>query len=223
MNKRIKLLRSDELNWDFSSKNPTFKLVTPNCKYPSWIQGVDVKPAYTHNLELVEKEVEKVEKLFPIKFKPYYFINPFDTESRTNGYADKNTIYNDNERTTFDSIVVLHGKTIPIHPAMTRYLIAHEYGHCVDNWICYCKNYASEKSVTQFDIEYAKIRRVELSSDYGPGKWHKNIGEIIANDFRICVCNSEPEFWPHEIEHPHNHKDINDYWYQLMLEFSYRD
>jgi len=103
---------------------------------------------------------------------------------------------------------------------MTRYLVAHEYGHCVDYWMNF-KRGSKDEVVTDFDREYAALRGVEANSDYGALKWHRNIGELIANDFRICVCNVEPEFWPHPgFAHPHDLPHVNEFWEKCVDEFA---
>ena len=103
-------------------------------------------------------------------------------------------------------VIVISGKRIPIMPAMTRYLVSHEYGHLVETALVKAK---------RLDInEYAKMRGCDSRNTefYGGRTWHKAFGEIFANDFRIIVCDREPEFWPHPVCHPSSDKALIEWW-----------
>jgi len=64
-----------------------------------------------------------------------------------------------------------------------------------------------------FRDDYAKMRRLKTQKHYGPGTWHKSIGEIVANDFRILGAGVEAEFWPHPgITHPKKLKTVQKWW-----------
>jgi hypothetical protein len=219
LEERVKFITEDQCGWDWEGSNPSYNTVTPNCRYGSSTK-FDPFPCYSHNKELVLKTAELVEKRFRVGFDVFYFIFPYEPVSRTNGQAHKNTTtYADNEKgvkESWEGVIELHGKRIPPHPAMTRYLVAHEYGHIVDYWICRCRGL----NHNGFDEEYAKMRGIENNQKYGGRRWHSNIGEVIANDFRIAVCDVESEFWPHDVVHPKESKEVNEFWYKMMLEFS---
>jgi hypothetical protein len=101
---------------------------------------------------------------------------------------------------------------------MTRYLTAHEYGHIVEWWIEYQRNIDE----SQFDREYMEMRPGS-SRDYGGRNWHRNVGELVANDFRICVTGIEPDFWPHAgFEHPLKLDVIRGFWARMREEFIFR-
>jgi hypothetical protein len=216
LNERIKLVTDNQFGWNWDDSNPTYYDKTPNSQWGTHTK-FDPFPCYNHNPNLVTDIARKVEARFPIGFETYWFIFSYEPISRTNGQASLNTIrYADNgEKAEWDGVIHLYGKRIPLHPAMTRYLVAHEYGHIVDSWICRCRGLDGNG----MDEEYAKLRGLENNQGYGGRKWHTNIGEIIANDFRIAVCGIESEFWPHEIEHPDNVPVVNQFWYEMMLKY----
>lgn len=217
------LFNKDDLNYPFSGE-PSFTFRPRGADYSQSLYISDLFPCYTHDIQLVEQLARECEKKFPIKFPISYYIVPFEDKSRTNGYAAKINLYDarkNKNATQFAPYIVLWGKRIPIHPAMTRYLVSHEAGHQIQNWIEYCRGEEDTCGASKFEREYAKMRKIELFEGYGGLKWHKNIKEIIANDIRICVFGAEREFWPHECEHPDNLRYVHDFWYEIMLSYSY--
>ena len=180
---------------------------------------VDPFPCYAHNRDLVARTAEQVHSKFPIGILPAYYLLHFEATSRTNGHADRSWKYNEGKPRTYEPYIVLSGKRIPPHPAMTRYLVAHEYGHVVQWWIEY-KRDLKDEAVSEFDREYMKMRP-EAGTGYGGLKWHAEIGELIANDFRICVTGIEPEFWPHPgFEHPLKLDVVRGFWQRMVEEFA---
>jgi hypothetical protein len=214
---RVKLVGDNELQFDFDDAGPRFSLKNALLRHPHTVR-VDPFPCYSHNYGIVLEEAIKIERAFPLGSKPYYFILPYETTGRVNGWCTLETV--DYEKKTYVDVIVLSGKRIPLHPAMTRYLVAHEYGHAVDHFICKRKGY-KDYGTTEFDKEYAKMRGIECVDTYGARKWHSNIGEIIANDFRICVGGVERDFWPHDVAHPDTLPKVHLFWSDLMLEFGY--
>jgi hypothetical protein len=219
LEERVKLVTEDDMGWDWNESNPVFYNKTPQSSWGRHIK-FDPFPCYSHKKDLVTDIAKQVEKSFPIGFNVFYFIYPNEPLERTNGTASKNTVsYEDEEnrkKAVWEGTIDLYGKRIPLHPAMTRYLVSHEYGHIVDNWINHCRGLKEDG----FDKEYAKMRGIELDSKYGGRRWHSNIGEIIANDFRICVTGFEKEFWPHDCKHPDEDDNVKNWWYEAMISFS---
>lgn len=209
---RIQTLR--ELRWPFENRGVAL------LSWETGSQDVDPFPGYAHSEELIAEELSKAIKKFPVGGNPVQVYNlQYEATSRTNGSAAKS--YNKKE---FSPYIVLSGKRIPQLPAMTRYLAAHEYGHIVDMWICECRKIEDQWPLTDFDKEYAEVRGIEPCSEYGGGKWHKNIGEIIANDFRTLVCGVELDFWPHPVDHPvygDIYPVLDKYWRELIEKFSW--
>jgi hypothetical protein len=227
LNDRVISLTDGDLVWQFDGK-PYFSIRTPSQGHGTTV-FVDPFPCYSPDRELVVKMVEKVEKAFPIRFPTIYGLLPFEVESRTNGTAYQNHQYNSENESLkigdaypFEGVIVLSGKRIPIHPAMMRYLVAHEYGHVVDYWIQYKRGLGSD---TTTDTEYAKMRGIDTNLKYYGGRtWHNAVGEVIANDFRIIVCGVESEFWPHECcVHPDKSPEAQKFWSDAVKEFSYQE
>jgi len=175
--------------------------------------AVDPFPCYGHYSSLVYTVGHRVEAAFPIGFPPQYYLPEFEGPGRTNGFAQKGDVWAEGgKRAGFEPIIILWGKRIPPHPAMTRYLVAHEYGHVVRWWIEH-KRGMKDESVTDFDREYMALRPGSTCGIYGGGHWHHDAGELIANDFRICVAGIEREFWPHPgFDHPDKLPAVQDFW-----------
>jgi hypothetical protein len=203
----------DDLEWGFDSKEPSVTLRDHNSYARTTY--VDPFPAYAHNLALVAQQVKEVTDAFPITWPVTFYILSNEVTSRTNAWAvasdhDYNKPLPENapekyERTPY---IVFSGKRIPIMPAMTRYLVAHEYGHIVEDWVAY------QRGQKDGDLlrEYAALRGVEFPKSYGGGTWHATPGEIFANDFRILVTKKEAEFWPHPCSHPSDTLAVIGWW-----------
>ncbi len=217
---RIILFKDSDLTYGFDDSGPSFYIRRPEVSYGTHIK-LDSFPCYHHDINLVLEFAKKAEEAFPIDVLPYWYILPFEPLSRCNGEAGTNYGYDINDKREPYPHIILGGKRIPPMQNMTRYLCLHEYGHCVDNFICKKKKY-TDTYPTQLDKEYAKMRGIECNDNYGNRKWHTNIGEIIANDFRICVGKVEKDFWPHDVKHPDLCPEVHDFWYKMMLEFCYK-
>src|ERR1051325_3229582 len=98
---------------------------------------VDPYPGYAHSAALVYQELCTVSTKFPLPVPIYVYLPVFEAISRTNGvcYNDMNWKGNTDERVWDRATIILHGKRIPLHPGMTRYLISHEYGHAVQRFL----------------------------------------------------------------------------------------
>lgn len=215
MNPRIHLVSRDELVWSFDSGDkPRFELKTDG--YPATVY-VDPFPCYTHSLDLVECEVEYAESVVKLAFLPHYFILPVESTSRTNGWADANKMYLSSEdgkdKWEPRPYIVLQGKRIPLHPALTRYLISHEIGHTVHANLAHKMGF----DYWPFAEMYAKdVRKIPYSGASGGLKWHSCSAEILANDFRVGVLEKETEFWPHDVECPS--PEIVAWWRERIKE-----
>lgn len=170
---------------------------------------VDPCPAYNHDVNLVKEEFDRVFKNAPLINIPKVLVLSYEVTSRTNGYAD-----------SYFNSIVLSAKRTPIHPDMTKYLVSHEYGHHVQYNIDFLRGdenvlYNEDSNVL---VEYQKLRGG--SFEYGPAKWHLNVGELFANDFRILVACSEVEFWPHpDFVHPlDSNSGVRDFWADITEE-----
>ena len=218
MSVSVRVVKATDLAWAFDSKPPGW--TTKPALKGNWghRSEVDATPAYPHDLDLVKAEAERVDAAFPIGVPVTVHISLWEDLGRTNGWAYQDWAYRGDDERTFEVAIALGAKRIPIHPAMTRYLVAHEYGHAVDYWLCHVR----EVQPNGLDEEYRKLRGLPKSSGrYGPGRWHANVGELIANDFRILVAKREPEFWPHPgIARPEALPAVRAWWRKALKEAS---
>lgn len=202
----IRVIEVKEIDWKFRSGNPRMSMGKTSTE-------IDPVPAYPHDKELVRQLAKEIEPLFSLN-TIIYLLHREET-SRTNGWASPESEWDEGKDKFIysKSTVSLCAKRIPIHPAMTRYLVPHELGHCVQYWL-----------ETQWDYKhhdlhnlYGEKRGVRPVRNYGPGTWHKAPIEIFANDFRICVANAEEEFWPHPtIERPTD--QFREWWGRVVAD-----
>lgn len=207
LEERIVSVGAGDLRWDWDGKcSLSFSLGNGRSEE---VYNVDPTPGYSHDRELVRLVAGRCEAVFPTLMPTVYGVLGFDDTSRTNGLASKEVDYRgDGTPKPYVGVVTLLGKRIPLHPGMTRYLVAHEYGHIADFHLCHVLGLEANG----LDVDYARMRGIECDSRYGPGRWHTNIGEVIANDFRIVVAGVEREFWPHPYAHPLSVPGVWDWW-----------
>jgi hypothetical protein len=222
-----KVVEVKELRWGFDGESPTVLVGGLKGRWPR-SEKVDPCPAYTHGVQYTEMVLKQVTEKFDIEFPVQINIVHYETIGRTNGHMSYDAIYEeDGDKDTlprkFSPYIVLSGKRIPLHPAMTRYLVAHEYGHVVEKWINYKRGVDSD-SVTDAEStlfkEYCELRGIKNTTHYGPGTWHLQMGEIFANDFRVVVCGIENEFWPHEVIYPVLDKAVTDWWADAVKKYA---
>lgn len=216
----IKSIKDKDIRWDFDDNSPYYYTKTHHSKYGGVHIKLDPFPCYSHDYNLVKDEANRISKIFPIKFDTYYFLFNYESIGRINGEAYNNVIKykTENEKETWDGVINLYGKRIPPMPSMTKYLVSHEKAHLIDDWICY----AQKLDKNGLDKKYEKLRNIRCDKKYGGRNWHNNIGEIIANDIRICLFNSEVNFWPHDCEHPLKNKRIIEFWTDMKEKYSYK-
>lgn len=211
-----------KLRWSFDDKGPTI-LIGKETKGYSRSEQVDPVPCYPHNLDTVKETLTICESKFPTKEPIHVYVTSHEGLGRTSAWTDGNISYQEKDdmgnwdRPAPHPYIVLFGKRTPIHPAQTRYLVAHEYGHVIDTLLAY-KRYKTPDPTIQQDEEYEKLRGIIKQDYYGPGTWHLDPGEIFANDFRIAVCNIEPEFWPHDVPHPYDSPQVIQWWEERVKE-----
>jgi hypothetical protein len=210
LSNRVLVVDHSGVDYGFNELGPSFFFRCPHSEYPYSEHNLDPSPGHPHDQTLVTKLAEQIEAAFPIAPLPYYLLLSHETKSRTNGHVGKIYLRNEaGDRPSYVPVIVLIGKRTPLHPAMTRYLVAHEYGHCVDDFICDQKEAGKSDLL---DKEYASLRGIKVGKSYGPLSWPSDVGEIIANDFRICVTGLEEEFWPHLVAHPLDVPAVREFW-----------
>jgi hypothetical protein len=211
----------DQLCWGFDGELPTQRVQAARYERS---ERVDPAPAYAHDVKLVAEVLAQCEAAFPVQHSPSIFVLTHETIGRTNGHTSHDYDYDEAKkdaagRYPYLPHIVLSGKRIPIHPAMTRYLVAHEYGHVVDTTLA-LRRFEGSGAEAKQDEEYAKLRGIVPPPYYGPGTWHRQAGEVFANDFRILVCGVEREYWPHPgIDRPEHSPAAVKWWAERLAEF----
>lgn len=204
----------DTPSWGFDEKTPAYYVSHSG----TWQREhrVDPAPCYAHDVGLVRAELDHLRKVAPLPFPLAIFVLHHEVTGRTNGcYCEERDYSGEPVGAPSVGIIVLSGKRIPIHPAMTRYLVSHEYGHAVDHHITHLRGL---KGSTLRDLYREQIRPTS-SSAYGCGRWHANTGELLANDFRILVAKRELEFWPHPgFSRPEDTIGAANYWIHMRDE-----
>jgi hypothetical protein len=178
---------------------------------------VDDTPCYHHDINLVRDEFERLREIAPLSIPLKLTILVRECRSRTNGFFLNDFDYSQRlsrplpDGTEYQRVghIVLGAKRIPIHPAMTRYLVAHEYGHAIQ----YELEARHGMKTDAMEPGYEQFVRPGATEAYGPGKWHQNIGELIANDFRVLWAQRETDFWPHYgFDRPEHVPACVDFW-----------
>ena len=218
---RLHQLTDEDLHWPFQGQ-PHYKITSPvPTKYHDASQYyVDPTPCYHIHPRDIIRTINHVEDTYPVGFPVHYYLTIHESAGRTNGEKQSINLYEEGK----DGVVglapyiMISAKRIPVHPAMLRYVVAHEYGHVVQDWIEWItKDKAKYPDETKLEQRYAKLRETPCTSDYGALRWHKSIAELIANDFRIVVTNVEPDFWPHPgFPHPNDMPEIKEFWAEQM-------
>lgn len=221
----VRVVPRSALNWYFNDSrgDPVVELRTPSGYRHS--TRVDPFPAYPHDGTLVRDTLGHVELAYPLprRRRPTIHVLPFEELSRTNGWTDIDWDYEDGKAVDFRAMIVFSGKRIPPHPAMTRYLVAHEYGHVVERHLRLALDMPEGYDDGRFDQEYAALRGMRRERSYGGGTWHATVGEVFACDFRWIVAALEREFWPHPgIARPDESAPVMEWWGNVALPLAHR-
>jgi hypothetical protein len=207
---KFNVVSIEHLNWPFSSDGkPSFYIQDGTYKRS---EVVDPFPGYAHSAETVIGLTDMINDRIQLDGLTDIYLPAYETPERVNGWASAQSWYNNEQgKDAFGAYIVLSGKRIPIHPAMTRYLIAHEFGHVVQYWIE--KRHSTKNLVTAYIKDLRPAKDEAKPAYYGGRTWHLTGGEVFANDFRIAVCQAESEFWPHtNRDHPTEAPRVLLFW-----------
>ena len=213
---RIVEITAEELVWPFMARNGLPMVVDDSGDYQRQFE-VSPFPCYPHDIDVVEATIRACERAFPVGMPPTVYTLHFDVPNGVNGWTshapDFRGGYEDSQKRPEITSIVLAGKRTPIHPAMTRYLVAHEYGHVVERWLAFRRGQRQDDA---FLRDYCEWRRLPYRSDRASGgTWHLAPCEVFADDFRILVAGIEVEFWPHPgVERPER-KSLTDWWWSM--------
>lgn len=172
---------------------------------------VDPFPGYEHDTTRVSNLLAMAGEAFPIGFRVDAYVTTYEGVSRRNG---ETRMVPGAKAGSVAMALILWGKRQMIHPAMTRYLVAHEYGHAVEHWL------TAEGQIGRYFLdEYAALRGLKAYFA-GPtgGKYHRAVEEIFANDFRVVITEQETEFWPHPYPPPSEVPVIVEWWKRRQAE-----
>lgn len=227
---RVSTLTQKDVTWQFheSTTNAGYEIQLGDRLYRRTI-NIDAFPGYAHDEVVVRNMLlNTVEPSFPLPqpFAPRMYLLSHEVLSRTNGSMHQERLYHgkwdeeDESQRPWRSGIILSGKRIPPHPAMTRYLVGHEYGHVIEAWLIRARH--EREGSNELLLEYAEARGLgpsgfTLRAD--GGRWHRAIQEIFACDFRILVAGVEADFWPHAgVARPEEVAAIQAYWQRVKVE-----
>lgn len=204
-----------EPGWSFDDQGPHYHLGFDGSH--SRQEKVDPAPCYAHDVDAVRAELAHLQRVAPVPVPLGIFVLSHEMRGRTNAWCSEDRVYTKDDRESYPiGIIAMSGKRIPIHPAMTRYLVAHEYGHFVEAFLA---RHRGLKDGFRLREHYRALCRPDGLETYGPGKWHQAIGEIFANDFRILIAKREPEFWPHPgVTRPEDELSVIGWWTKVREE-----
>ncbi len=184
---------------------------------------IDPWPGHANSYFIIATTLKKLRNVFPLEkcCSPLTIWNsPYETKGRTNGLSERTKIEgkwqgSDHYVDTFDAHIFLSGKRIPIHPAMTRYVVAHEFGHQVQWWLAAALGMPYDTLLK----EYTEFRGIPYEENNQGPNWPLASAEVFACDFRILVAGIEVEYWPHRgVTHPLSYYDENKTWWTEKLE-----
>jgi hypothetical protein len=208
---------SDELEWSYHSRIPKFRA-------GSLTFNADPFPGYAHNKGVVEQTAKLCYAAVKNHIPVYVHLPAFDQDGGTNGFTHLDQDY-DNERKKWvpkENHIVLLGKRTPLHPAMSRFIMAHEYGHAVEDWMIALWDYDQHND--DF-LEYYRDKRglspFQALRGTGPNEWWRAVAEIFADDFRILCTGIEEEHWPHgTVPRPEYVNGLSTWWDDAMAELN---
>lgn len=209
--------------WRFHDSAPTWQH-----RHHGSMATFDPFPAYPHRRADVDEAAAHVEQVCPPLWDVELYIANREEVGRSNGFSSlrEGGHYEGSEwvKDPPTGLIMLSGKRVPPHPAVTRYLVAHEYGHNVE-WMLNLSRGAKHVQDETLIREYARLRLVGADPDdpnqvilHGTGGvWHQAVTELFACDFRLLACEVEPDYWPHpRIPRPDSIPGLAEWWHEAL-------
>jgi hypothetical protein len=186
-----------EAVWDFRDGRPHWR--EPASGHPSGT--FDPFPGYRHDEATARAALDVVTRAWPPAWDIGVYLADREDTGRTNGYSHLHVPTRREGDQWVEGqpagLILLSGKRVPPHPAMTAYLVGHEYGHHVE----WSLNQRDRKPLTSDAAarRYLTVRGLDDSALFhgDGGRWHTSVHEILACDFRVLIAGLEPGFWPH--------------------------
>jgi hypothetical protein len=201
-------------HWDFRGGEPSWSPPRQNGR----LAVFDCFPGYRHDGAVAVRTLAVAAATWPPAWDITAYLADREETSRTNGFSHLHSSghYEGDDWVTDDpaGTILLSGKRVPPHPAMTAYLVGHEYGHHVE-WMINQANGAKVPQSHDLAAEYLNIRHLGAASDHhgSGGNWHSSVHEILACDFRVLVLGVEARYWPHPgIPEPHEVPGLREWW-----------
>lgn len=172
---------------------------------------VDPFPGYHHDPSLVADLADQVSGIWPAPAgcEVHYWLPDREVVGRAMAFAVREHLEDDQ----WHAHIVLSGKRTPPHPAVARFLVAHEYGHHAEWFLARARGLEDN----DLRLDYAAMRGIDPVRASG-GRWHLAVGEIIADDFRLLLAGVEGEHWPHPgIDRPGPREA--DWWAEALLDW----
>jgi hypothetical protein len=209
-----------EGSWGFEKSDLTWQ--------PAWLAHraeFDPFPCYPHDMDVIRASAASAAAHVPPLWDVALYVADREEISRTNGFSTAwvDRDYDEDGRSSVrghSGLIVLSGKRVQPHPAMSRYLVAHEYGHNVHYMLCHLRGkHLHDDAVIR---DYAAVRGIPDSTHHGSGgRWHDSAHELVACDFRILVLGAETEFWPHPgIARPEEITGLREWWAQALADLA---
>jgi hypothetical protein len=209
--------------WEFRDSSLTW---APPNRY-TLSSKFDPFPCYAHDRAVAERAAAHVADRCPPLWDVDLWLADREEVGRSNGHSNIDDGHYEGGKWVKDrrGFIILSGKRVPPHPAMTRYLVGHEYGHSVAYMLNALRLDDKERghvsSTGDLEREYAKARGLPESSLHhgGGGTWHDSCAEVLACDFRVLVCDIEPECWPHPgVQRPEGILAIRAWWLTALVQ-----
>lgn len=228
---RVAVLDPSDLRFGYDDKPPRWEQQPAlKANYPR-SESVDPwGPAYTHNEELTRALLRECVAAAPLGSAPVtLYLSLWDGLARMNGWSDychphygDEADYRDWWRgpglRPWEGVISLSGKRIEIHPAVTRYVVAHEYGHLVDTALAQLRWPGDPNAFHKLHEDYRRLRRLDTVSHYGNGTHHLDVGEVLANDFRTIAVERERDFWAHPVTPGWKLKRVVAWWERALAD-----